>query len=165
MLLKNTGDLAIYVGDASRVSRRVLQSHSSGNVEGSALRQHVAASLGYRLQRSSRVKGSTKIRLDMPIPKEGENAVTVYIRSGRWRFVTCNSASEAEDFQWYAIAQLSPALNITRRRWREDMELSYARLFSSLVTAPLHTYQDFPRGIAVPGVYVFYHLRLPSPST
>src|SRR5439155_14880993 len=97
----NACDLVIYAGDAGRVSRRVLQSHSSGNVEGSALRQHVAARLGYRLHKSRRAKGSTKIRLDMPNPKEGEDAISAYIRSGRWRFVACDSASEAEDFQWY----------------------------------------------------------------
>jgi hypothetical protein len=78
--------------------------------------------------------------------------------------ITCGSASEAKDFQWYAIAELSPALNITRRRWSEEMESRYVGLFSSLVTAPLYTYQDFPRGIALPGVYVLYHDHLPSPS-
>jgi hypothetical protein len=158
------GDLVIYAGDAGRVSRRVLQSHSSGNVESSALRQHVAARLGFRLHKSRRAKGSTKIRLDIPNPKDGENAISAYIRSGRWRFVTCDSAPEAKDLQWYVIAQLSPALNLTRRKWREEMESRYAALFSSLVAAPLYTYQDFPRGVAAPGVYVLYHAQLPSPS-
>jgi len=160
----DTTHLVIYAGDASRISRRVVQSHSSGNVEGSALRQHVAARLGYRLRKSRRTKGkrSTQIRIDMPNPKDAENVINAYIRSGLWRFVACNSPSEAKDFQWYAINQLSPALNITRRSWREDMESRYTELFSSLTAAPLYTYQEFPRDISVPGVYVLYHDHLPS---
>jgi hypothetical protein len=139
--------------------------HSSGNVEGLALRQHVATRLGYRLSTSRRTKGkrSTKILLDLPNPKDGESAITAYIRSGRWRFVTCESPSEAKDFQWYVIDKLSPALNVTRRPWREKMHSRYVELFSSLIAASLYTYQAFPRGVSVPGVYVLYHDHLPSP--
>jgi hypothetical protein len=158
----NTAHLVIYAGDASRISRRVVQSHSSGNVEGSALRQHVAAKLGYRLRKSRRAKGSTQIRIDRPNPKDAENAISAYIRSGLWRFIACESSSEAKDFQWYAIDKLSPALNITRRSWRKNMQSRYTQLFSSLTACPLYGYRDFPRAISLPGVYVLYHDRLPS---
>jgi hypothetical protein len=60
------------------------------------------------------------------------------------------------------IDQFSSALNIARRRWHKEMEPRYKVLLSSLSTAPLYAYEDFPRGITLPGVYVLYHERLPS---
>jgi hypothetical protein len=37
----------IYVGDGSNVTARILTCHCAGNVEGSALRKHVAECMGF----------------------------------------------------------------------------------------------------------------------
>ena len=87
----------------------------------------------------------------MPNPREGEKAINAYIRSGCWRFVRCSSPSEANDFQWYVIDQLSPSLNIHRCRWHEDTQIAlYGVILPSLIAAQLYTYKDFPRGIDPP---------------
>lgn len=72
----------IYIGDASDVISRILTCHCSGNVEGSALRKHVASSMGFAFSRTFRPSGTQKLRLDVPNPRAGEAQITAYIRSG-----------------------------------------------------------------------------------
>ena len=81
---------AIYVGDSGNVVNRILGDHCSGNVEGLELRHLVAEAKGYAFTRSRRSSGSTRVRIDLPDPREGEAHVSTYIRSGRWKYVICD---------------------------------------------------------------------------
>lgn len=153
--------MIIYVGDGSNVIKRIRTNHCGGNVEGSALRQHVATALGYKLTRQQRPSGSTRIRIASPNPKEEEKILTKYIRSGSWRFVTCDSAQEALDFQWYVIKQLHPILNVNARTWNPDNHKNYQHLFAQLMNCPQTTFQYLDITLTGPGVYVFYHDQLP----
>ena len=124
--------MIIYVGDSSNVVNRILTNHCSGNVEGSALRKHIAKEMGYRIKRTRRPSGSMKTRIDLPNPREGETSVSSYIRSGWWKYVICNSNEEAQDFQWYAIEHLQPLLNVNRKRWERDNVSRYQMLLEEL---------------------------------
>jgi hypothetical protein len=90
--------MIIYVGDAGDIIKRIKTNHCSGNVEGSALRSHVAEAIGYKIKSTKRSTGSTRYRIELPDPREGEKHVSDYIRSGEWRYVVCNSYAEAKDF-------------------------------------------------------------------
>ena len=150
--------IAIYVGDASNLRRRIQQ-HGRGNVEGSALRKHVAEALGYGLARTRRPSGSTRVRIDAPDPRAAEGRVDAYLQGGGWRWVTCKSPDEARELQWVAIEALNPALNRDRRTSPPDSQL--ADLVRQLRAAPAVPYAalDPP---ATPGVYALYHARLPT---
>jgi hypothetical protein len=145
---------AAYVGDASNLRARVRQ-HCGGNVEASALRKHVAAELGLGLTRERRASGSTRTRIDLPAPKEGERQVSAYLGEGVWRAVVCASAEEARDAQWFAIDALAPYLNRERRVWDACLEPRYAGLLTRLREGEAR-----PCGGAswptTPGVYAFW---------
>ncbi|MEM3573648.1 MAG: hypothetical protein QXJ62_05415, partial [Nitrososphaeria archaeon] len=117
----------IYVGDASDVVKRILTNHCSfsSNVEASALRCAVAEAMGYRLKRTKRPSGSTRIRIDLPNPREGEDIVSAYIHAGRWKYIICESYDEAHDFQWYVIDQLKPLLNKNVKPWNKQKTITY----------------------------------------
>jgi hypothetical protein len=73
MLLAKKGNMScIYVGDASNVINRILTNHCSGNVESSILREAVAQNMGFTITRIKRPSGSYKVRINLPIPKEGD---------------------------------------------------------------------------------------------
>ena len=103
--------IIIYVGDARDIIKRIKTNHCVGNVEGSALRRHVAVAKNYKIKTSKRSSGSTKVRIDSNNPQIEENEITKYIRSGQWKLIICDSYEEAHDFQWYAIEKLNPFLN------------------------------------------------------
>jgi len=147
----------IYVGDSRDVINRILTNHCSGNVEGSAFRSHVAEEMGYKLKKTRRPSGSTRVRIDLPNPKVGENAVTAYIRSGNWRYVICNTYDEAHDFQWYVIEQLNPLLNRDRESWNRSKTQRYESLLRTLLNSPALTCEQLKRKPSGPGVYLFCH--------
>ena len=150
--------IAIYVGDASNLRRRIQQ-HGRGNVEGSALRKHVAQALGYGLVRTRRSSGSTRVRINAPDPRAAEERVSAYLQSGAWRWVKCATSEEAHELQWAAIAALDPALNRDRRHPPPDNQL--ADLVRQLRAAPAVPHAAlYPP--AAPGVYALYHARLPT---
>lgn len=150
--------IAIYVGDASNLRRRIRQ-HGRGNVEGSALRKHVAVTLGYGISRTRRPSGSTRVRINAPDPRAAEQQVSDYIAGGAWRWVACTSKEEARELQWAAIEALDPFLNRDRRPPEPDEH--YRQLVGTLVEAsPIgHSDADPPEA---PGVYVLYHTTLPA---
>lgn len=150
--------IAIYVGDASDLRRRIHQ-HGRGNVEGSALRKHIAEALGYSLARTRRPSGSTRVRVDATDPRAAEQQVSDYIARGAWQWVACASKEEARALQWAAIEALTPVLNRDRRthpstEWLRD-------LVAALAAAPAvpHASADPP---GLPGVYVLRHATPPT---
>jgi hypothetical protein len=147
----------IYVGDASNLRRRIHQ-HGRGNVEGSALRKHLAKTLGYELARTRRPSGSTRVRIDAPDPRAAEQQVSDYIAGGAWRWAACTSKEEAQALQWAAIEALDPLLNRDRRASPADERLG--ALVAALAGAPAapHPSADPPDS---PGVYALYHDVLP----
>jgi len=155
---KSLGELvAVYVGDAGDVVDRILTNHTSGNVEGSALRKAVSEALGYRLARKKRPSGSIKVRIDLPNPREGENKVSAYIRSGMWRYVICPSYDEAHDFQWFVIDKLKPVLNRLHKTWNPRNLKRYRFLLAQLENAPLLLHDQLRGEPTGPGVYVLHH--------
>ena len=152
----------IYVGESGDVLRRIQTNHCSGNVEASAFRKHVAAAMGYKIKKTKRVSGPTRVRIDLPNPRVGEDSVSNYIRSGEWRYVICNSHNEAKDFQWYVIDQLGPLLNRDRRPWSEKNLQRYQFLLAELRSSPAMNCGQFGGMRSGPGVYVFYHRQMPS---
>ena len=153
--------MIIYVGDARNVIKRIKTNHCSGNVEASTLRRSVAEAKGYRIKSTRRTSGSTRVRIDLPNPHEGEMDVSDYIRSGRWRYVICNSYAEANDFQWYVMNQLKPLLNKDRKSWHHEDLQKYQALLTQLTNSPALNCGELHGMQSGPGVYVFYHQRKP----
>lgn len=154
--------MVIYVGDAGDVVKRILTNHSSGNVEGSALRRHIAKAKGFRISSTKRSSGSTKVRIDSDNPRRDEQTVSTYIRAGSWRIVLCSTYDEAHDFQWFAIEQLTPVCNHTREAWDARKSARYQQLLKHLTTSCPMTYTEV-RALRVsgPGVYVLEHQSRP----
>ncbi|GAG41101.1 unnamed protein product, partial [marine sediment metagenome] len=88
----------IYVGDTGSLLRRIKTNHCGGNVEGSALRQHVAEALGYNIKCEKRLSGNERKRIDLPNSQQGEKRVSDYIRSGEWRVIILDNYKIANDF-------------------------------------------------------------------
>jgi len=120
--------IVIYVGDSRDVIRRLCSDHSSSNVEGSALRRHIAEFRGWKLKKTKRLSGSTRVRINLPDPRAAEREISTYIKSGGWRYVLCETCEEANDFQWYAIDKLKPLLNVDRRQWNQSNLKRYRQL-------------------------------------
>ncbi len=145
---------ALYVGDSSDVVNRILGTHCTGNVEGSALRLAVAQKLGFPITRMKRTSGTTKIRIGLPDPRAAELRVSNFIRSCVWRYVLCHQYGEAHDFQWYAIDNLRPELNKRRRQWVAHNAARYAQLLEALLEAPPRRADQLDRTQSGPGVYL-----------
>lgn len=91
----------IYVGDSGNVTKRIRPDHCrGGDVEGSALRERIAERKRYPIKKTKRLSGSEQKRLDLPDPRVGEREITLYVKSGKWRYVVCAPNEEARDFQW-----------------------------------------------------------------
>ena len=153
--------IVIYVGDAHNVVNRVVFNHCRGNVEASALRRHVAEEMGYKLKRTKRPSGSTKVRIDLPDPQTGERKISTYIQTGKWKYVICESYHEAHDFQWYVIEKLNPLLNREREQWNKEKSGKYLLLLQKLSNSQLLECKHLYGQATGPGVYVFYHSILP----
>ncbi len=151
----------IYVGDARDVLKRIRTNHCSGNVEASALRRYVAESMGYDIRRERRPSGSTRLRIDLPDPRQGEIRISNYIRNGLWRVIVCDGYQLANDFQWYVIEQLRPLLNRIRQNYLQNKLPLYQQMLQQLVNSPLLNYSDLCRVESGPGVYVLYHQLKP----
>jgi hypothetical protein len=153
--------LIIYVGDSKNVISRIHDNHCNGNVEGSALRKHVANAKGYTFTRTRRESGSIRVRLDLADPQMGEKDISDYICSGFWKLLFCPSYNEAHDFQWYLIDKLDPVLNETRKPWDEQNDGQYAKLLTALTASPSYACNRLKGQQKEPGVYVFYHNTTP----
>lgn len=147
----------IYVGDAADVVKRIRSQHCSGNVEGSACRRHVAQKKGYRLISTKRPSGTTRVRLNLPTPREGEEQVSIYIRAGKWRYCLCETPVEANDFQWYVIEKLNSLLNVTRKGWEPKAKTRYEILMQNLISSREFSYDELRYQPTGPGVYVLSH--------
>lgn len=99
--------------------------------------------------------------LDLFNLKAGEQCITAYIRSGKWKFVACKSYTEAHNFQWFAIEQLSPKLNAELKSWDGDNHERYSHLLSKLQASPCVEYTQIGLIPSGPGVYVLFHEELP----
>jgi hypothetical protein len=151
--------IVIYVGDSKDVIKRIQDNHCGNgtNVEASALRERVAERKGYQISKTKRASGSIKKRLDLPTPQIGEQEISTYLKSGSWRLVICNSAAEAKNFQWYAIEQFEPLLNIERKPWHKQFRNRYENLLKNLLASPARTLNQLDAVHSGPGVYVLYH--------
>ena len=152
---------AIYVGDSRNVQKRIKINHCSGNVEASALRRHIAQAMGYRLKRENRPSGSTRVRIDLPDPSDGERRISDYMRSGKWRVITCDNYELANDFQWYVIDRLKPRLNRDRKEYPKAMTTLFERMFQKLLESRMLNCSTIGRSEPKSGVYVFYHQEIP----
>jgi len=151
----------IYVGDSKNIVNRIRANHCSGNVESSAMRRHIAEAKGYTFKRSRRTGGAMRVRIDLPNPREGEADVSRYIRSGRWKYVICDSDDEARDFQWYAIDHLRPILNKDGRSWKKENVSRFEKLLRALEGAEALSCDQLKGRQSGPGVYVFLHEHRP----
>lgn len=150
----------IYVGDAKNLNKRIRQ-HCGGNVESSALRQHIASKKGYSLRKTKRPNGSIRKRLDLHDPKVGEQSISDYLKTGIWKVVVCKSAIEANDFQWYMIKELHPDLNVTRKQWQPENTARYMELLREFNDSSDFRCNDVKHVTSASGVYVFFHTDLP----
>jgi len=153
----------IYVGDSGDVVRRIQADHcgNNTNIEASSLRERLADHVGYQISKTKRPGGSTRKRLDLPEPRIGEQLISSYVRSGVWKFVICSSAREAKEFQWYAIEQLKPLLNIKCKSWKMENTERYKSLLATLLSSPSLRYAQLDGTYSGPGVYVLYHESQP----
>jgi hypothetical protein len=157
----------IYVGDGSKIGTRIKNQHCGGNVEGSSMRKLVARAMGYTFTQQRRLKGSWKVRLDLPNPSTGEKQITNYIRNGVWKYIVCPSTIDAKDFQFYVIQNIIPApiLNINQGKWQEDMQPVYQNMLQQLLNCQAHNYDQSVNIPTEPGVYLFIHDEDPNNST
>jgi len=151
----------MYVGDSSNVINYIRYTHCSGDVEGSSIRFHIAECMGYSFIRIKRPSGSYRLQIDSPSRKAEEAKITNYIRSGKWRYVLCQSYQEAHDFQWYVIDKLKPLLNKHCETWDKTKIQRYNQLFSQFQQCSTLSYVQLKGMPSGPGVYVFYHDQIP----
>jgi hypothetical protein len=87
-----------------------------------------------------------------------EQQVSAYIRARFWRYVICQSADEARDFQWFVIERLEPFLNRAADQWNAANLNRYLQLWDQLWANPIVQCggHKFP---ASPGVYVLCERR------
>ncbi len=100
----------------------------------------------------------------MPTPLIGEQRITNYLRTGKWKFVVCPVGIEAKDFQFYAIQKIKPQpiLNSNQGKWQVDMESIYSKLLNQLINSSNHSYDQTTNIPNEPGVYLFIHEYKPS---
>jgi len=149
--------MVIYAGHSSNVVKRIRTNHCSGNVEASVLRLRIAQEKGYNIVSTRRPSDSVRKRIDLPDPSEGEAEVSRYIRSGRWKYVLCDSDEEARDFEWYVIEHVRPLLNVEGRQWREPNTTRYQVLLEELQRSEGLSCQELRGKPTGPGVYVLHH--------
>jgi hypothetical protein len=154
----------IYVGDGSKIGERVKNNHCTGNVEGSSLRKHIASNLGFGITKEKRPSGTTKVRLNIPNPKEGENKISNYLQSGEWKYLICETAEIAKDFQFYVIQNLfpQPLLNVNMGSWNPNNENMYLAMLQELQNCISLNYQETVNIPLLPGVYLFIHKNQPN---
>ncbi len=152
----------IYVGDSKNVYLRLKRNHCSGNVEASTLRRHVAEALGFRLRRERRPSGSTRVRIDLPAPKQGEKAVSDYIRRGKWRILLLDDYDVAHDFQWYVIDKLKPLLNREYQNYQPNKSALYGKLIERLIKSAFVDCSSLNKSLSSSGLYVLYHEQKPN---
>lgn len=152
----------IYVGDSKSIYRRLKTNHCSGNVEASALRRHVAEAIGFRIRRERRPSGSTRVRIDLPEPDQGEKAVSDYIRRGKWRILLLDDYDVAHDFQWYVIEKLKPLLNREYQNYQPSKSELYANLIKKLIKSAFVDCSSLNETTSRPGIYVLYHEQKPN---
>jgi len=153
-------DILLYIGDSRDVVKRILSTHCTGNVEGSALRLAVAEALGYPIVREKRPSGWTRTRIAIPGSRQAEHEISAFIQSCVWRYVLCATYEEAHDFQWYAIDKLRPKLNKDRKPWIAAKASRYAQLLESLLAQPPTPCTDLDRRKSGPGVYLLSRGRI-----
>ena len=152
----------IYVGDSKNIYRRLTTNHCRGNVEASALRRHVAEALGFRIRRERRPSGSTSVRIDLPAPDQGENAVSDYIRRGKWRTLVLDDYAVAHDFQWYVIEKLKPLLNRDYQKYPPHKRGLYGGFIQKLTHSEFVDCSSLNETYSHPGIYVLYHEQKPN---
>ena len=151
----------IYIGDANNLLKRIKSNHCSGNVEGSALRQHIAEAMGYNLKRTKRPSRTMRIRINSKEPRQAEKRVTSFIRNGKWRIITLSNYETAYDFQWFAIDKLRPLLNRKSKDYIQTNVALYTSFLKSLKNSSLLDYENVINIEPKPGVYIFYHTLNP----
>jgi hypothetical protein len=149
--------MRLYIGDTSNLNRRIRTNHCSGNIGGSALRRHAAIARGYAIINERRLTGTIRRRLDLPNPRLGESYITTYIRTGVWKYVVCQDADEAKDFQYFAIQQLQPVLNIDEGNWNQQNLIHYQQLLQTLLDCPELTFGNLNIVPTLSGVYLLNH--------
>jgi hypothetical protein len=154
----------IYIGDGSKIKTRIRNQHCVGNVEGSSLRKHIAIALGLTLARQQRVNGTWRVRINLPNPLIGEQQITNYLRTGKWKFVVCPPGIDAKDFQFYAIQNIKPPpiLNINQGTWQVNMQAIYQEMLNQLLNCQAHNYDQTVNIPNEPGVYLFIHDNQPT---
>ena len=153
----------IYIGDGSKIKNRIRNQHCAGNVEGSSLRKHIALSMGFQLVKEQRENGTWRTRIGVPNPNVGEQQITNYMQTGKWKFIICPSGISAKDFQFYAIQHIvpNPLLNINQGAWDANMLKTYQNLLTQLENCQAHNYNQT---LLIPnesGVYLFIHDKDP----
>ena len=88
----------LYVGDSKDVSKRILRNHMNGNVESSTLRRTIAEQMGFKIKKTKRKSGSTRIRIDFDQPKKYEDRISNYLKSCQWRILICKNYEIALTF-------------------------------------------------------------------
>jgi hypothetical protein len=134
----------------------------SGNVEGSVLRRHVAEAIGFKIRRERRPSGSTRVRIDLPVPNQGEKAVSDYISRGKWRILLLDDYDVAHDFQWYVIEKLKPLLNRECQNYQPNKSGLYGNLIKRLTKSAFVDCSSFNKSRSRPGIYVLYHEQKPN---
>lgn len=147
----------VYIGDSSNIRRRLTSEHCGGNINGSALRRHVATKLGYELYQVRRKSGTLKWVLNTENSRLAEQIISQYIRGGAWKHVVCQNAVEAKNFQYYAIQSVNPFLNVDHGHWDEAQIQRYQELLIELLASDeitFHNLNTLPRSS---GVYLLKH--------
>lgn len=146
-----------YIGDSKNIRNRVRQ-HCKGNVESSALRKTIAREMGLDVRAEKRLSGSSKYTIH---PLSGEEMVSSYIQSGTWKVISCQTAEDARDFQWYAIDNLRPMLNKYMQFWNKNSEGDYQELLDEMLRSNSMVYTSISTFPTQPGVYSLWHDSTP----
>jgi hypothetical protein len=113
--------------------------------------------MGFQLVKEQRENGTWRTRIGFPNPNDGEDRITNYVRTGKWKFIICPRGISAKDFQFYAIQHIFPIplLYIKQGVWDVSMLNTYQILLNQLEDCIALNYNQTTIIPNESGVYLF----------
>lgn len=150
-----------YLSQSSNLQGRI-RLHVTGTVQDSVLREKIALRLGFGILKKLQGKKQSVVKTIHSDDAAGsEREVSDIIKSGRWKLVRPGLEINLGDYQRYLNDRLSPILHEPERPWDKQQEPVYTELTTRLMQSEGLSSSDHELIPELPGIYVFYHDRLP----
>ncbi|MFM7195612.1 MAG: hypothetical protein ACKOAR_06400 [Bacteroidota bacterium] len=149
-----------YISQSSNLQGRIGL-HITGTVQDSVLREKIALRLGFGILKKLNKKGTVVKTIHTDNSSGSEQEVTDIIKKGQWKLIRPGHEVNLADYQRYLNERLSPVLHEPERPWDKQQENVYSELTRRLTESASLKSSDHEMMPELPGIYVFYHHRLP----